>query len=151
MQCSTLCGHITSKPLMGTKRLDVSVMDPVAWAPSRYWTRYTLTVLIKPARACFTPLPPPRTCWCMAQMCAMLLWKPRFQNKAFSSGRTGRFMSGGKTIKVTPPSLPDMLSQSSRQCKATQSCHTSGRNTPTLFSESLASLLRHTSRVCTQG
>jgi hypothetical protein len=150
MQCSTLCGHITSKPLMGANRLDVSVMDPVTQAPSRYSTRYTLPVLIKPARACFTPLPLPRTCWCMAQMCAMLLRKPRLQNKAFSSGWTGRFMSGGKTIKVTPPSLLDMLSQSSQQCKATQSCHASGSNTPMLFSKSSASLLRHTSHVCTQ-
>ncbi len=106
------------------------------------------TVWIKQVLAYFMQSPRPRTSWCMGPTSLMLLPKLPPQNKAFTSVLIKNSMNGGSSIKAALLSLQDKLSQSSWQCKGTQSPHVSGRNTPTRSSMTLVSHPWFMNHVC---
>jgi hypothetical protein len=150
MLYSTSSGHKISKQSMDERRRSVYVTvqhdrDRFVSLPKRMPTVWIRRVLIY-----FTLSQPPRTCWYTGLTSLMRLPKLLPQNRAFTSALIVHPTNGGSNIKAALPSLQDRLSQSSWQCKGTQSLHVFGRNTPTRSYVTLVSppwLMNH---VCTQ-
>ncbi len=150
MWCSSLCGHIPSRPLTAAKRLDACAMAPATPVLFKSLTRCMPTVSIRPAPASSMQWQLLKISLFLDQTSAMHLRKPRHPNKDSTSVLTALLTNGGYNTRNAHQSHLDTSFQFCPPCRGTQNHQGFGRSTRTPFFARLASCRLSTNLVFTR-